>query len=99
MHKAPDLRTEEKPSPPDAATRENTKSFFLDSISAPSASADKPPATRESAAMRLASALAKGGHRLRMRTEAAIQPDLVRQAPPLPPLQPKYLVSPLFVLE
>jgi hypothetical protein len=49
--------------------------------------------------MQLVSAIAKGGSRP-LRSEArTIQPDVVWQTPPLPPLQARYFVAPLLAVD
>lgn len=89
LHKAADLGTD--------INRREPASFFLDSISAPSEMAAS--SRRENGIMQLVSAIAKGGSRP-LRTEArTIQLDVVRQTPPLPPLQAKYFVSPLLAVD
>jgi hypothetical protein len=100
MHKAADLKMESKPATPDTLKRSEPTSFFLDSIPAPSAMAERSSSARESGAMQLVAAIAKGNHRRPVQTETtAIQPDLVRQTPLLPRLQPRHPVSPLLAVE
>lgn len=100
MHKVPALMVESKPWLPDVLRQEETTSFFLDSISAPSESLAKPASKPESGVRQLLVAIAKGGRCHPAQPETtAIQPDLVRQKPSLPPLQPRYPVTPLVAFE
>ena len=99
MHKATEARGDSKPTTPQSRIADEPTSFFADSISAPSDSAGKS-STQESAIMRLVSAIATGKDRPQAPTEtAAIQPDLIRQTPSLPALQPRYPVFPLLAVD
>jgi hypothetical protein len=93
MHRARDLPMELEAN----AGKREPASFFLDSIAAPSETRNS--SSRESAAMQLVSALAKGGGRLLGPAAPALELDLVRQTPPLPERQVKYFVSPLLVVD
>jgi hypothetical protein len=79
--------------------QEEATSFFLVSISAPSESMAKPSSSRESGVGQLLTAIAKGRRPPAPTETIAIHPDLVRLPPPLPPLQPRYPVSPWLALE
>lgn len=99
MHKATDATADSKPTTTQHRNDETTTSFFADSISAPSASAEKS-ATGESGIMRLVSAIAAGKARPPSGMETvSIQPDRVWQAPSLPILQPRHPVAPLLAVD
>jgi hypothetical protein len=93
LHKAVDLAQE----PRNEAHTRDPPSFFLVSITAPSAKAAS--AGQENGIMQLVSAIAKGGS-LPPRSEAmAIRPDVVRQAPPLPWRHANFFLAPLLAVD
>lgn len=93
LHKAMDLTRQPRAEPP----RGDPTSFFLDSITAPSAKATT--AAQENGIMQLVSAIAKGGSRPPHTEAMAIRPDVVRQAPPLPWRHANFFLAPLLAVD